>query len=64
MSIYISEKNLGIFQIGSDFYYYYGGNRYKITAVVNNPALNFFLQEDGSSFILLEDGVSKLALEA
>lgn len=57
--------NVGpIVMIGGNLYYYYAGDRYLITAVLDNPSLNFFLQEDGSSFILLEDGTSKLALEA
>jgi hypothetical protein len=50
--------------VGDTLYYFAGGNRYKITAVIDNPAGSRFLQEDGSSFILLEDGSSKLLLEA
>lgn len=56
--------NVGpIFMLNGSLYFNYGGNRYKITSVLDNPAASFFLLEDGSSNILLEDGSSKLLLE-
>lgn len=50
--------------VGDTLWYFAGGNRYKITATLDNPAVTFFLLEDGVSNFLLEDGTSKLLLEA